>query len=134
MPSELPYEHTQEMWCAREAMRFIDEGRGEGGGAGQPRRCPPGEDVGELYDLEADPDETRNLYHDADHAETVTESRRRLFDWLIQTTRLSPGGFVRERAREVVPCGLCKVRCEQPHPVPTRTRLLHRAKPYLSTA
>ena len=53
-----------------------------------PREMFGGEDVGELYDLEADPDETRNLYHDPAHAETVTECRRRLFDWLIQTTRV----------------------------------------------
>lgn len=24
-PSELPYEHTQEVWCAREAMKFIEQ-------------------------------------------------------------------------------------------------------------
>jgi arylsulfatase len=54
-----------------------------------PREMFGGEDVGELYDIEADPDETRNLYHDPAHAETVIECRRLLFDWLIQTTRVA---------------------------------------------
>jgi len=47
-----------------------------------------GQDVGELYDLEADPHETRNLYHDPAHRETVEACRRRLFEWLIETTRV----------------------------------------------
>ncbi len=28
-PTDMPYEHTLEMWCAREAMRFIDEGEAQ---------------------------------------------------------------------------------------------------------
>jgi hypothetical protein len=47
-----------------------------------------GEDVGELYDLERDPDEAANLYHDARHRPVVEEGRRRLLEWLIGTTRV----------------------------------------------
>jgi arylsulfatase A-like enzyme len=47
-----------------------------------------GEDVGELYDLSVDPDETRNLYHDAQHQPVVQECRRLLLEWLIGTTRV----------------------------------------------
>lgn len=50
-----------------------------------------GQDVGELYNLEADPDELTNLYHDASHAPIVHESRRRLIDWLTRTTRIVTG-------------------------------------------
>jgi choline-sulfatase/uncharacterized sulfatase len=46
-----------------------------------------GEDVGELYDIVADPNETRNLYADPAHQPVVQECRRRLLNWLIQTTR-----------------------------------------------
>ena len=46
-----------------------------------------GSDEGELYDIEADPNERRNLYHDPDHAEIVHECRRRLLDWLVETSR-----------------------------------------------
>ena len=48
-----------------------------------------GADVGELYDMEADPDETTNLYHDSAHAEIVQQCRRALTEWLIRTTRAS---------------------------------------------
>ena len=44
------------------------------------------EEAGELYDLEADPNESRNLYFDPDHAEVVAACRRRLAEWLINTT------------------------------------------------
>ncbi len=47
----------------------------------------PGQDTGELYDLDADSWEQRNLYHDAEHQPTVQEGRRRLLEWLIATTR-----------------------------------------------
>jgi choline-sulfatase/uncharacterized sulfatase len=47
-----------------------------------------GSDVGELYDLEKDPLETRNLYHDPAHQDTVHQCRRRLFEWLARTTRI----------------------------------------------
>ncbi len=51
------------------------------------RAAFPGQDVGELYDVEADPGETRNLYHDPDHQSIVHEARRRLLEWLTETTR-----------------------------------------------
>jgi arylsulfatase len=47
-----------------------------------------GEDVGELYDLERDPNETRNLYHDPAHRDTVAQCRQLLLEWLIRTTRV----------------------------------------------
>jgi choline-sulfatase/uncharacterized sulfatase len=47
-----------------------------------------GHDVGELYNLEKDPDETRNLYEDAAHQPVVSECRRLLLEWLIRTTRV----------------------------------------------
>jgi arylsulfatase len=47
-----------------------------------------GEDVGELYDMAADPDECRNLYHDPEHSDVVHEGRRRLMEWLARTTRV----------------------------------------------
>ncbi len=40
---------------------------------------------GELYDLENDPEELRNLYSDPSHQETVREMKGRLLDWLITT-------------------------------------------------
>jgi len=46
-----------------------------------------GEDVGELYDLLADPGETKNLYNSTTHRETVAECRRLLLEWLIASTR-----------------------------------------------
>lgn len=48
-----------------------------------------GKDVGELYHLAADPNETRNLYHDPGHREIVTAGRRLLLEWLIRTTRVT---------------------------------------------
>ena len=41
----------------------------------------------ELYDIEADPTESRNLASDPAHASVVAESRRRLLDWIITTSR-----------------------------------------------
>jgi arylsulfatase A-like enzyme len=46
-----------------------------------------GHDVGELYNLEEDPDETRNLYEDKASQPVVQECRRLLLDWMISTTR-----------------------------------------------
>ncbi len=46
-----------------------------------------GRDTGELYNLEKDPDETRNLYDDKDSQSVVAECRRLLLEWLINTTR-----------------------------------------------
>lgn len=53
------------------------------------RKMYDGADVGELYDLEADPDEMHNLYDDPDHRDVVQEGRRRLLEWLTETTRLT---------------------------------------------
>ncbi len=47
-----------------------------------------GQDVGELYNLETDPDETRNLYHDPAHQDIVHQCRRLLLEWLLRTTRV----------------------------------------------
>ncbi len=47
----------------------------------------PGQDAGELYDLENDPWEKHNLYHQPEHRETVAKLRAALLDWLITTTR-----------------------------------------------
>ena len=47
-----------------------------------------GEDIGELYDLEKDPDETHNLYSDPENQAIVQECRRLLLEWLIRTTRV----------------------------------------------
>jgi choline-sulfatase/uncharacterized sulfatase len=47
----------------------------------------PGQDVGELYDLETDPWEMHNLYADPEQRERVAELRARLLNWLITTTR-----------------------------------------------
>ena len=47
------------------------------------------EDVGELYDLESDPLETRNLYRDPAHRDVVNDCRKLLLEWLIRTTRIT---------------------------------------------
>ncbi len=47
-----------------------------------------GRDVGELYNIEEDPNETRNLYYDAAQQPVVNEARRLLLEWLIRTTRI----------------------------------------------
>ena len=46
-----------------------------------------GQDVGELYDIVNDPDETRNLYYEPDHHTIVEQCRQRLMQWLIETKR-----------------------------------------------
>ncbi|MCP4305251.1 MAG: DUF4976 domain-containing protein, partial [bacterium] len=40
-----------------------------------------GDDSGQLFDLENDPKEKRNLWDDPDHAETKQEMREVLFNW-----------------------------------------------------
>ena len=52
------------------------------------RKMFDGADVGELYDIERDPDETHNLYHDPQRQPVLHECRRLLMEWLIQTTRV----------------------------------------------
>jgi len=42
-------------------------------------------DVDELYDLAADPDESRNLIHEPEHAVTVKQLNTRLFELLAET-------------------------------------------------
>ena len=54
----------------------------------QPEMFEGEEDVGELYDLEADPDESRNLYLDQEYQEVVNTGRRLLLEWLIRTARV----------------------------------------------
>lgn len=46
-------------------------------------------DIGELYDLVDDPGETTNLYADPGHRAIVDEGRRRLLDWLSETSRIT---------------------------------------------
>ena len=50
-----------------------------------------GEDVGELYDLDTDPLERVNLYHDPEHQDLIADLRRKLLVWLIKTTRIRTG-------------------------------------------
>jgi uncharacterized sulfatase len=67
-----------------------------------------GEDVGELYNIEADPDETRNLYHDPDHQGVVAECKSRLLERLIETTRnvtCHPAMQTRDTPGDTRPCG-----------------------------
>lgn len=47
-----------------------------------------GQDFGELYDIDRDPDEMRNLYSDPKHRDVVEQCRRMLLEWLIGTTRV----------------------------------------------
>ena len=49
------------------------------------------EPTGELYDIENDPNETTNLFHDPAHRELVESCRHRLLSWLIRTTRITTG-------------------------------------------
>jgi arylsulfatase A-like enzyme len=44
-----------------------------------------GEDAGQLFDLENDPKELRNLWDDPDHAETKREMREVLFNWRLES-------------------------------------------------
>ena len=46
-----------------------------------------GLDVGELYNLDEAPLETKNLYHDPAHQDIVNKSRRLLLEWLTTTSR-----------------------------------------------
>lgn len=53
---------------------------------------------GELYDLEADPWEMRNLYFEKEYAALAAEMRAELLDWLVTTTR--PATALQLRPRE----------------------------------
>jgi choline-sulfatase/uncharacterized sulfatase len=53
-----------------------------------PRRIFPGQEVGELYDIAADPEERNNLYHAPEFEHLVQEGRRLLLDWLIGSLRI----------------------------------------------
>ena len=52
-----------------------------------PKAMFEGEDIGELYNIEDDPLEMRNLYPHPDFKAVVEESRNRLLDWSVRTTR-----------------------------------------------
>jgi len=67
-----------------------------------------GHDVGELYNLEKDPDETTNLYHDPASQTTVAECRKQLLEWLTMTTRYvtvlpAPAGLPPSRTALLAP-------------------------------
>ena len=47
-----------------------------------------GKNYDELYDLAADPDETKNLATDAAHQSIVLEGRGKLLDWSATTRRV----------------------------------------------
>jgi len=47
-----------------------------------------GSDVGELYNLERNPLERHNLYHDPASQDIVHQCRRLLFEWLTPTTQI----------------------------------------------
>lgn len=47
-----------------------------------------GEDFGELFDMEADPYELRNLYFDSDYQGVIQDLRYKLYCWLVRSTRV----------------------------------------------
>ena len=51
-----------------------------------PEMCE-GKDFGELYDIENDPWEIRNLYFDPEYKEIVQEMRYKLYCWMVRTSR-----------------------------------------------
>lgn len=55
------------------------------------RKMHDGRDVGELYNMEQDPHEYHNLYHDPEHQGIVIELRRRLLEWMTETRRIATG-------------------------------------------
>ncbi|MBC2595904.1 sulfatase-like hydrolase/transferase [Ruficoccus amylovorans] len=54
-----------------------------------PRSLFGGQEEGELYDLECDPQERRNLYRHPDFLAQVWEGRTRLLEWLVETARVT---------------------------------------------
>ena len=57
-------------------------------------------DCGELYDLEADPHEARNLYGEQAYQEIVEQCEKLLCHWLISTRAVSNGVFWWGRGNE----------------------------------
>ncbi|MEI6520052.1 MAG: sulfatase-like hydrolase/transferase [bacterium] len=47
-----------------------------------------GEEFGELYNIRTDPNETTNLFDNLSYRDVVAEGRKRLLEWLIDTTRV----------------------------------------------
>ena len=45
-----------------------------------------GKDNGQLFDLESDPDELKDVWSDPDYAEAKTTLRKDLTDWFITST------------------------------------------------
>ncbi|MFP4381028.1 MAG: sulfatase-like hydrolase/transferase [Candidatus Sumerlaeia bacterium] len=50
----------------------------------------PGTGEHELYDLEKDPQERRNVYADPDYADVRADLEKRLLDWYIETSDVTP--------------------------------------------
>ncbi|GHC06372.1 sulfatase family protein [Cerasicoccus arenae] len=48
-----------------------------------------GVNTGELYDIEKDPNETKNLYHDTAFQGVVHDCRKKLLEWIIETQRVT---------------------------------------------
>jgi arylsulfatase A-like enzyme len=53
-----------------------------------PSQMFDGQDVGELYHIANDPDETMNLYADPEYQSVVREAKDRLLEWVITTSRV----------------------------------------------
>ena len=70
-----------------------------------PAKMFDGEDVGELYDMENDPLEQRNLYHDPEHREVVHTCRHLLLDWLIE--HVIPSGLINQAEKQGYPMPTC---------------------------
>jgi arylsulfatase A-like enzyme len=52
-------------------------------------RSEHNQDFGELYNMDEDPLEKNNLYHDPEYERTVNQCRNLLLQWLIDTTRVT---------------------------------------------
>lgn len=59
-----------------------------------------GQTAGELYDLQADPDELENLWNNPTHATTKTNLIDQLLDWFTTSTYYN-AGYKREQSRQV---------------------------------
>ena len=60
-------------------------------------------DVDELYDLDADPWELRNVAHVPEYAEVISEMRLKLADWMIETEEYQPVPLPRTVGRPASP-------------------------------